>query len=262
MSTATRPTQYFSADAYVQMRADAALPPGIAGRVSGIALTYETVDSYQTMFARGAAKRSIDNKVAARKVPLLMDHAANTGAHVGVVASMVDTGDALVMTADVFDTPDGRAALEYVKAVIAAGASTGLSIGFVPRRSEMVQTPNGMAERYLEIELKEVSITPMPAVPGADVTGARHDGEPMAAAVRDDHTLLEVAAQVALDALPALRRDALLMQYRTPLPAQAQAAAVAPATPQAIPEPSTRTESTMTERLAAVRASYRSHSSL
>lgn len=256
---ATRGTLYHAAGTQVQLRADTALPPGIAGRIVGVALTYEVADSYRTIFARGCAKRSIDSKVAQRTIPLLMDHSATTAAHVGVVASMMDTGDMLTMTADVFDSADGRAALDYVKTVIAAGASTGLSIGFVPRRSEMVPMPNGqMAERFTEIELKEISVTPMPAVPGAEITGARHE-HGVTITVRDDETLLTTAAKAALDALPAPAREAVLAQYRTVLPTPTLAAAVAPAAPLATLAPSTAAASTMQERLAAVRASFRTN---
>ncbi len=273
-TTAVKPTQFYSADAHLQIRAESDLPPGIAGRISGVALTYEVLDSYRTIFARGSAKRSIDNKVAARKVPLLMDHNKTTGAHVGVVAAMSEIGDAVTMTAEIFDTPDGRAALEYVKAVIAAGASTGLSIGFVPRRSEMVQTADGMAERFTEIELREVSITPMPAVPGADVTGARAEAvatdecsevgdetpaEEVPATTAEAETsrseaeLLAIAARVALDAMTADARDALLEQYRTnpaPIPTRTVSTTTA-----ATVVPTVRTV-TMDERLKAVRASF------
>jgi len=205
-----KPTRYHLTEAAPQIRAESDLPPGIAGRVSGVALTYETVDSYQTMFARKSAKRSIDNKVAARKVPLLMDHERTSKAHVGVVTEMQDVGDALVMTADIFDTADGRAALEYVKAVLASGASTGFSIGFVPRASEMVKVGDKSVERFTEIELREVSITPMPAVPGAEVASARNEEVAEALPVRTDDDLLLIAARVALDALPVDARTALL----------------------------------------------------
>ncbi len=161
MPNPTREKLWHLTDATLEVRADGELPPGIAGRVSGVALTYEVVDSYQTMFSRKCAKRSIDGRVAARKVPLLMDHERTSKAHVGVVTSMTDAGDALVMTADVFDTAEGRAAMEYVKAVLASGASTGFSIGFIPRASEMVTVDGKPVERFTEIELREVSITPM-----------------------------------------------------------------------------------------------------
>jgi len=206
-----RPVQYLVSDMALEIRADGDLPPGVAGRVSGVALTYDVVDSYATIFARGCAKQSIAMKVKARKVPLLMDHSRTVGAHVGVVASMVDAGDSLVMTADLFDTPDGRAALEYVKTVIAAGASTGFSIGFVPRRSDMVPVDGRPVERFLEIELREVSLTPMPAVPGADVTGARTEEETS----RSDVELLTTAALIALEALPSEARMSVVSRFLT-----------------------------------------------
>lgn len=261
--TPRTPLVRHQADVQIQIRAEDGLPEGIAGRVSGVALTYEVVDSYGTLFARGSAKRSIDNKVKARKVPLLMDHERRTGAHVGVVSMMQDVGDALMMTADLFDTPEGRAAKEYVKAVIAAGATTGFSIGFVPRRSEMVAVDGKPAERFLEIELREVSITPMPAVPGADVMGARAvemvaDAEP----VRSDVELLTVAATAALKALPEDARAALLAQFVVPAPVDAAASDPA-ATRSADPAPdrdplpsAIAVPVSMDQRLAAVRSTF------
>ena len=199
------------ADARVELRAEAELPPGIAGRVSGVALTYGVVDSYGTIFARGCANLTINQKVANRKVPLLMDHDRRVGSHVGVVTSMTDMADSLVMTAELFDTPEGRAALEYVKAVIAAGASTGFSIGFVPRKSRVVNVDGKAAEQFDEIELREVSITPMPAVPGADVTGARASllGQP----ARSDAELVTQALKTMLESLDPQDRMALLQEY-------------------------------------------------
>lgn len=200
------------ADARVELRAEAELPPGIAGRVSGVALTYGVVDSYGTIFARGCANLTINQKVANRKVPLLMDHDRRVGSHVGVVTSMTDMADSLVMTAELFDTPEGRAALEYVKAVIAAGASTGFSIGFVPRKSRVVNVDGKAAEQFDEIELREVSITPMPAVPGADVTGARTDSL-LGQRPRSDTELVLEAVKTMLNSLDPADRAELLQAY-------------------------------------------------
>lgn len=235
-------------------------PSGIAGQITGIALTYEQVDTYGTVFARGCAKRTIDLKVKARKVPFLMDHEREVESHVGVVSQLTDTGDALVMTADLFDTDSGHEARDYVLAVMAAGASTGLSIGFVPKRSEMVQIDGRMVERFLEIELREISLTPMPSVPGTDVLGARHDvSEQPHEAVRTDRDLLILAAEMALDALSVTDRHAVLDRYASPYRDD-----VAPDTPSdaccASSTPA-RTEQgtaalTMAERLEAVRRTY------
>jgi HK97 family phage prohead protease len=258
-----RHTRYHLTEAAPQIRAESDLPPGIAGRVSGVALTYEVVDSYLTMFARKSAKRTIDNKVAARKVPLLMDHERTSKAHVGVVTEMQDVGDALVMTADIFDTADGRAALEYVKAVLASGASTGFSIGFIPRASEMVQVDGKPVERFTEIELREVSITPMPAVPGAEVASARNDDVhtpevPEEVSERTDDDLLLIAARVSLDALPVDVRTALLETYQpTPTPTETASSAQA-----IVADTPTSTEGTryvgvsMEDRVKAARSTF------
>lgn len=252
-----KPTRYHLTEAAPQIRAESDLPPGIAGRVSGVALTYEVVDSYQTMFARKSAKRSIDNKVAARKVPLLMDHERTSKAHVGVVTEMQDVGDALVMTADIFDTADGRAALEYVKAVLASGASTGFSIGFVPRSSDMVKMGDKSVERFTEIELREVSITPMPAVPGAEVASARNEDVAEASSERTDDDLLLIAARVALDALSDDARKALLDTY---VPTPIATESVSSAAPVVADTPSS-THSTaryvgLEERVKAARLTF------
>jgi HK97 family phage prohead protease len=236
------------------------LPTGVAGRITGIALTFDQVDTYGTMFARGAAKRTIDLKVKARKVPFLMDHEREVDSHVGVVASLTETEDALVMVADLFDTEGGRAAKEYVQAVMAAGASTGLSIGFVPRRSEMVQVDGRMVERFLEIELREISLTPMPSVPGTDVLGARHDVlEQPHDAVRTDRDLLILAAEMALDALSVTDRHAVLDRYASPYrddaaPDTSSDACCASSTPARTDQGTAAL--TMAERLEAVRRTY------
>lgn len=257
MSKPAREKLWHITDAQLHVRAEDDLPSGVAGRVSGVALTYEVIDTYNTMFARKCAKRSIDTRVAARKVPLLMDHERSSKAHVGVVTTMSDVGDTLVMTADIFDTAEGRAALEYVKAVLASGASTGFSIGFVPRQSESITVDGMQVERFTEIELREVSITPMPAVPGAEIASARHDDASKLDAERTDVELLVLAARAALDALPVDVRTALLEAYR-PTPVLTET--VSSATSVVIETP-TSTDSTaryvgLEERVKAVRSTF------
>lgn len=262
-TTAMTQKMWHVAYSSLQVRAEDNLPPGIAGRVSGVAVTYDVVDSYGTMFARGCAKRSIDQRVAARKVPLLMDHEASTRAHVGVVSAMSDAGDAVVMTADVFDTAEGRAAMEYVKAVMASGASTGFSIGFVPRKSDIVLVDGQNVERFTEIELREVSITPMPAVPGAAVTAARNEertddvDEDDVMEESDPMRVLMTAARLALDALSPEMRNALLADYLVPLSMPTPEAASVPVTDTlSVPASNGMQGVSMSDRIAAVRQSF------
>ena len=255
MAKQPRATLWHLTDAALEIRAEAELPPGIAGRVSGVALTYEVVDSYGTMFARKCAKRSIDGRVAARKVPLLMDHERTSKAHVGVITKMEDAGDALIMTADIFDTAEGRSALEYVKAVLASGASTGFSIGFIPRSAEMVTVAGQPVERFTEIELREVSITPMPAVPGAEIASARNEVE-QDAPERTDDFLLAIAAYVALDALSEDQRNAVLSRYLTPTRSETASVVTPVVTPTPTSTGSTARYASLEERTSAVRSTF------
>jgi phage head maturation protease len=163
------------------------LPEGVCGRVMGIALTYSAPDGYGTMFSPGCLDRTKAEKLAAGKVKLYADHGGKTGDHVGVVRTLETVGDSELMSADIFDTAAGRSSLEYVKAVVAAKAFTGLSIGFYDRESEWVpvdtpiETSWGATRNsvlvYNEVELDEVSLTPSPAVPGAEVTGTRRTSD-------------------------------------------------------------------------------------
>lgn len=228
MKHKTRETQ--RAEVRVQLRAeDEMLPPGVAGQISGIALTFDTLDTYGTVFARGCAKRSIDTKVAAGRLPLMLDHEWETEAHVGVVRELVDTGTGYLMTADLFATEEGQEARRYVQNVLAADAYVGLSIGFRPLRSEMVTVDGQTVERFTEIELREISLTPLPSVPGTDVVAARSDrAEPstpeVPAAPRDDAALLALAARTALHALSPEARAAVLSEYLTPEAPEARSA--------------------------------------
>ncbi len=122
----------------------------------------------------------------------------------------------------------------------------------------MVKVGDKSVERFTEIELREVSITPMPAVPGAEVASARNDDElAEALPVRTDDDLLLIAARVALDALPVDARMALLDAYApTPVPTET----VSLATPVVASTPtstdSTARHVTLEERVKAARSTF------
>lgn len=195
MSMQTRvPKQYKMQATQLELRAEGDLPPGVVGRVTGIALVYGETDAYGTQFARGSLDRTRAERMSSGKIKLFADHMAITSQHVGVVRSLDDVGDAAVMTADLFDTAEGRKMKEYLAAVMAAGAETGLSIGFVPRKG-MPNPDDPSVYVFTEIELREISITPVPAVPGAEVAGVRNEE------VIDEDFLPEQALRVILAAL-------------------------------------------------------------
>jgi HK97 family phage prohead protease len=238
------------------------LPDGVCGRIQGTAMVYDQLDWYGTMFAPGCMARSINERVAARKVNLFLDHDKEVRCHVGIVSSMTDVGDSAIMTADILDTADGRLALEYCKAVIAAGGETGISIGFIPRKGEAVKDAGGVSTgnyRFIEIELREESITPVPAVEGALITGARREDD-------EDPEVMIVALRSLLSALPKERLDATLLEYgfqrsasETPTPKE-EVTPPAAADPAAAETPAAEGEGSrkmsIDERIKALRGSF------
>jgi HK97 family phage prohead protease len=158
------------------IRADDALPDGIIGRLSGIAVRYDVVDSYRTIFSKGSLDKT-RAKVAAGKVKLFDNHGMSdhygTRSHIGVVRSLSQEGDGELMTADLFDTEDGRRAKEYLRAVMASGGETGLSIGFYERSGQWVKRAEQDVYQFDDIELDEISLAPRNAVPGSDVMSVR-----------------------------------------------------------------------------------------
>jgi len=161
--------------------ADEQLPDGISGRMIGCACTYNTVDDYGTLFKPGCFDRTRSEKVPAGRVGLFRDHDHVSSAHVGVIRACPDMGDRMMMNADFFDTPEGRDARDYVKTVLAAGSYTGLSVGVYVRDGGREPDPANATDSvyaFREVELAEISITPFPAVPGADAIAARHSTRP------------------------------------------------------------------------------------
>lgn len=246
------------------VRAEETLPAGVCGRVQGIAMVYDQVDFYDTIFARGCLAKSIVERVLTRKVNVFADHIKQVRCHVGVVASVTEIGDAVTVLIDLLDTNDGRSMLEYAKACIAADIETGLSLGFIPRKGEVVRdksnVPTGQY-KFTEIEWRETSITPVPAVPGTQITGARNDeGESGV-----DFTNDEISAILA--AVPEER----LTEVLTGLGFSRSSANAVPATPAAPETPAEsappvessnseqgteRKIATMDERMSALRQSF------
>lgn len=152
------------------------LPEGVCGRVVGRAVQYDVVDAYGTVFKRGCLDKT-RSKVAKGKVKLFVNHGFGdmygTDSHVGVVRSLETNGQYEEMVADLFDTEAGRKQKEYLRAVMAAGGETGLSIGFHERGGGWEKVEGREVYSFSEVELEEISLAPRNAVPGADVTGVR-----------------------------------------------------------------------------------------
>lgn len=189
------------------------LPDGVCGQIVGVGLRYNQPDWYGTRFRPGCLAKT-GEKVRAGKVKFYADHTYRTTHHIGVVRSLEDVADDVLVRADILDTESGRSYLEYAKACLAAGAQTGLSIGFYERESERVEIDGTWYLDFIEVELEEFSGTPNNAVDDADLLAARHGPERAAVMRTALDTLLrsmpesEVRAAVAArfgtgDALPS-----------------------------------------------------------
>ena len=254
MTTMKRDRARTLLDTTLEVRAAADLPAGVCGQVVGVALVYGVRDAYGTAFAPGCLDRTKREKLAAGKIALYANHEYQTHAHVGVIRGLDTTGDREIMTADIFDTAAGRALKEYLSAVTATGAHTGLSVGFFDRASDL--RDDGDGERtlwYTEVELEEVSATPRPAVPGADVLAVRRDdAQPLQIALRTLITTLGPdAVRAALDAV---------VPPGNAVPPEDSSSAAPAETSDAEGEDSHRRNdpvaATMDERMTAVRTSY------
>nr|DAT72600.1 MAG TPA: head maturation protease [Caudoviricetes sp.] len=135
--------------------------------ITGLAVPYDTpteiVPGWTEVIARGA----ID--LTARP-SLFYRH----GEPIGVVTEMTDTADGLEITARISDTTQGRDAATLV----ADGAIRALSIGFFEREWEDKETQDGYTRTQTAIDLREISLVPIPAYDQAQITSVRERKEP------------------------------------------------------------------------------------
>lgn len=204
------------------------LPKGVCGRVTGVALVYDQIDDYNTMFAKGCLDKTRMERVQPGKVKLFADHGPFTDTHVGTVRSLTDVGDGVVMVADIFDTEAGQRMKQYLEAVINSGSETGLSIGFRPIKRDWRSEDEGDSVLvYEEISLREISVTPVPAVPGTEVTGVRRE-----AGETDRDLLLRTLARILKEIPEQEARAAVEAAY-----ASSAAGSDTPAAPAPEPKP-------------------------
>jgi len=234
-----------------------AFPPGIIGRVQAVLLRYGVVDDRGTLFKRGCIDKTRAQKVPAGRVALFANMDSNgsgfqrhgTRTHVGVVRTLTDAGDDVLMSADIFDTAEGRSVKEYLEAVLASGAHTGASIGFVEREGEVVEIVGAdgvkmRAYQFEEIELYEGTIVPLSSVPGTEVL-----------AVRSTAALAEEALRAIVPVIGAERALQIVSQASPEAPTAEARADTRAAAPEIA---ATAPEATMEERRAALAAALKS----
>ncbi len=130
-----------------------------AGEIVGLASVYGNIDRQGEAVAPGAFRASIERAMASgRGLPMLREHRAELAC--GSWTGFEETGGALRVVGKLaMATEIGKETRE----LIAAGALTGLSIGFANAK----RTATGGARQIIAGDLLEVSLVAIPANPGA-----------------------------------------------------------------------------------------------
>lgn len=131
-----------------------------AGAITGIAWPFGSADRTGDLIQPGAFKG------AKPPIPMLAHH--DPAAPVGAWSEVRETTKGLEVKGRLLveDVPLAR----ELRALVAAGAVTGLSIGFVTRAAE---ARKGGGRTITALDLLEISLVSVPAHPGARVTSAK-----------------------------------------------------------------------------------------
>ena len=131
-----------------------------AGTITGIAWPFGTPDRMGDVIEKGAFAG------AAPPLPMLAFH--NPAAPVGTWDTITEKSDGLHVAGRLLVEDVERA--REVRALVRAGAITGLSIGFSTRKAI---TRKGGGRTIKSLDLVEISLVTIPMHPGARVTGAK-----------------------------------------------------------------------------------------
>lgn len=132
------------------------------GTIEGTAVKFNTVDAYRTEFAP-----DVFGSLSGRSVPMLWSH--DRTQVIGSWSSLQVRADGLIAKGKL---NLAVAKAQEVRALLAAGDVSGLSIGF--RDTKGTRQSNGVF-RITQAVLTEISVVAFPAVPGSTVTSIRTD---------------------------------------------------------------------------------------
>lgn len=149
---------------------NAELKPGSGRQVFGTVVPYgeeitvrDFEGEYRERFAPGAFQRSITER--GHKLKLLVSHDARLRYPVGRAVELREERSGLFAAFEIANTRDGDEALANVN----AGVVDSFSVGFRPIRDRR----EGDVVVRVEAALLEVSLTGIPAYPGAEIAGVR-----------------------------------------------------------------------------------------
>lgn len=137
----------------------AALEVTDAGEITGLAWPFGTPDRVGDVIEKGAFATS------PASVPMLFGH--DQGQVIGVWDSITETPEGLTVKGRLLVDDVERA--REVRAMVKAGAVSGLSVGFITKDASRV----GRGRKITALELHEVSIVAVPCHPGAKITSLK-----------------------------------------------------------------------------------------
>ncbi len=161
---------------------------GGPGSLEGYLAIYGVVDSDAEVFRAGCFKKSMEQKVAAGKVPLMSKHfrdGGDAGECIGTITTATDDNVGMKIEAVFSSDPEAQ----NIRIRIAEKHIKGLSVGFVPRSYEERQPVNDAEKaacvaagknsiiEWVECELLEGTTTVRPTNDVAEITGAKSEHE-------------------------------------------------------------------------------------
>lgn len=145
------------------------------GEITGLASVYGNVDLQDDLVDYGAAQKTAKewNASTKSKPPLLDWHGDSIARIIGSVSEMKSKAEGVWFRAKFADTPEAQRARQLAK----DGHLTGVSIGYTPVRQSMKMMGDKLVRVLHEIRIHEISLTPIPANPEAQLASVKSLGE-------------------------------------------------------------------------------------
>jgi hypothetical protein len=141
-----------------------------SGEITGLAAVYGNVDLQDDMVEGDAAKKTVsDWSRAKQRVPLLDWHGDSISRIIGSVKEMKSVPQGVWFRAGFTSDEQGQRARQLAK----DGHLTGVSIGYQPIRQSMKMIGDRMVRVLHEIRIHEISLTPVPANPQAQLASVK-----------------------------------------------------------------------------------------
>jgi HK97 family phage prohead protease len=215
------------------------------GEVTGLASVYGNIDLQDDVVEAGAAVKTARDWTASTKAkpPLLDWHGDSISRIIGSVPEMKSTAAGVWFRGAFANTPEAQRARQLAK----DGHLTGVSIGYTPIRQSMKMIGDKLVRVLHEIRIHEISLTPIPANPEAQLASVKSVGQ---ATATFDYVSLDAGlrAAMAISFEPARKAAVLelLTAYQTGLQQAAGPADGSPTADGAAPTDDVSAEGTPT----------------